>query len=251
MMKLTAVLLLLIANPCLAQSDTSLIYLNTASTITTKDSAHSVMKIYRENNSWHGKEYYLKNGILKSEGDFENNSIDKPVGSFKNFNEKGQLDHIVSYVNYKQTEVTYYYKNGNKRSWLIMNGDQVKQQKGWDESGKEIKGYIVMQPATYKGGINGWTKYLQKNLDADAAVRAGMPAGDYTVVVSFKVSKIGYTTEVKVVSVSAPCKACEQEAVNAIINSREWQPAILQNEPVDYRHRQGITFSVSQPAKKN
>lgn len=62
-----------------------------------------------------------------------------PIGNFNNYTEMGKLDFTASYNNGKPNEVTYYYKSGSKKSWAAFDDNSVKQQKGWDESGKEIK----------------------------------------------------------------------------------------------------------------
>ena len=243
-MRLIPILLLFISGRCLSQSDTSLVYLNKVNAVTAKDSAFSVMKIYRLDNAWHGREYYLKSDVLKSEGDFESNTIDKPVGTFKNFTEDGQLDFAAVYENYEPVEFTYYYKDGVKKSWMQLTGGKVKVQKGWDESGKEINGFIVNRGPQFKGGINGWLRYLEKNLNGMAPINAGMPSGQYKVILTFNINKKGYTSDVTARSASTPCKTCEEEAARLIINCRDWQPAIFQNEPIDFRHWQAITFIV-------
>lgn len=251
-MKLNILIIFLcLSNFCFAQSDTSIVYLAKDAHETIKDSAYSFIKLYRQNNIWHGKEYYLKSGILKSEGDYSDKSGKVPISTFMNYTELGKLDFTVSYDNGKPNEATYYYKSGNKKSWAAFDDKGVKQQKGWDEIGKEIKNFIVFREASFKGGVEGWKKYLEKNLNANVAADAGVPPGQYTVEVTFKVSPQGYTNNVKAVSVPALCKPCGYEAVQVILNSREWQPAIRQNEPVEYLANQKITFVVSESKKKN
>src|SRR3954468_16559508 len=119
---------------CFGQSDTSIVYLAKGALETSKDSAYTYMQFYRQNNLWHGKEFYLKNGRLKSEGDYTEKSVNTPTGAFNNYTETGKLDFTDSYSNGKPDEVTYYYKSGSRKSWVLFNGNEVKQQKGWDES---------------------------------------------------------------------------------------------------------------------
>jgi hypothetical protein len=239
-----------LCNFCFAQTDTSIVYLAKDAHETSKDSAYSLIKFYKQNNMWHGKEYYLKKGGLKSEGDYGDKSAKTPIGDFKNYTETGKLDFTASYNNGKPNEVTYYYKSGSKKSWAAFDDKGIKQQKGWDEAGKEIKNFIVMREATFKGGMEGWRKYLEKNLNANVAADAGAPPGQYTVELTFKVSAEGYTSNVKATSVPNLCKPCGNEAVQVILNSREWQPAILQNEPVEYLAKQFVTFVVSESKNK-
>lgn len=242
---------IIFCNGCFAQADTTIIYFTKDVRETSKDSAYTFIKLYKQNNVWHGKEFYFKKNILKSEGDFADNTIKIPVGTFNNYTEAGKLEYTAFYNNGKPYEFTYFFKSGSKRSWAILDEGKVKQQKGWDESGKEIKNFIMVREASFKGGAEGWRKYLEKNLNANVAVDANAPPGQYTVEVTFKVSAQGYTSSVKAITVPGLCKPCGNEAVQVILNSREWQPAILQNEPVEYSARQFITFVVDERSRKN
>ena len=60
---------------------------------------------------------------------------------------------------------------------------------------KEFK--TVQIEAKFPGGNDAWVKYLQRNLRGEVAQENGAPAGNYTVVVSFLVSKDGTIAEVK------------------------------------------------------
>ncbi len=79
-----------------------------------------------------------------------------------------------------------------------------------------------MKGAGFKGGPNGWKKYLEKHLNANVAADAGAPQGEYSVEVTFKVSPQGYVSNVRAKSVPAQCKPCGNEAVQVILNSPEW-----------------------------
>ncbi|MGN6616643.1 MAG: energy transducer TonB, partial [Ilyomonas sp.] len=133
----------------------------------------------------------------------------------------------------------------------ITYGDQsIQDEKGWDEDGKEIPHFIVERVARFKGGIEAWNKYLQKNLHSDVPVIAGAPAGTYEVTVQFLVNKEGYISEVKAMNIPPKCKPCAAEAVSVVMNGPSWEPAIQNNEPVVYRQRQIITFQVIEEKRK-
>jgi hypothetical protein len=228
----------------------SVVYINKQGITTTRDSAYEYTLFSKNGNLWHGKTYYAKNNVLQSEGDYSNINVAAPVGSFKNYNEEGKLDNISVYDNGKPTECTYFYKDGNKKSHIVFNGDKITEQKGWDESGKEIPGFIVARQAMFKGGEEGWQKYLQKHLNSNVAADAGLPAGDYIVELEFNVNKDGYISNVKVVNAPAKCKPCTAEAISVITEGANWEPAIFNNEPVVYRLRQKITFNLTDKTKK-
>jgi antitoxin component YwqK of YwqJK toxin-antitoxin module len=237
-------------NFCNAQSDTTIIYVSKEGQLTSKDSAYSFVRFFKQNNLWHGMDYYIKNSLLKSEGNYADKNLNTPVGKFNNYSVTGKLDFTASYNNGKPVEATYYYPSGKKKSIVIFDEKGPKEQKGWDESGKEIKNYVVMSDATFKGGTEKWKKYLEKNVDGNVAVDAGAPVGEYTVEVTFKVSSQGNIINAKTKSVPTLCKPCGKEAIRVVLNSPEWQPAIRQNEPVDFLVSQSITFVVSEVKKK-
>lgn len=111
-----------------------------------------------------------------------------------------------------------------------------------DETGKVF--YVVQIPAEFPGGINGWRKYLERNLDSDLPVSNGAPAGKYTVVVSFLVDKSGAISDV--VAENDPGYGTKAEAVRVITKGPNWKPAIQNGNKVIYRHKQSITFMVSE-----
>lgn len=235
---------------CTAQKDSSLIYFTKEAKETTKDSAYTYAVFTRHNDVWHGKVFYIKSLSLQSEGDYAEMNYQTPVGTFQNYKEDGTLDNTSLYKNGMLAERTDYYKNGNKRSYIAFSEKDITVQKGWDENGKEIPGYIVQKEARFKGGADAWQKYLEKHLNSNVAVEAGAPAGDYIVEVEFLANKEGYISNVKATTIPPKCKACAAEAVSVIMNGPQWEPAIKYNEPVVYRQRQRITFQVKENTKK-
>lgn len=244
MTKVFLILLLFCCELAVAQSDTLIIYLAKDGHETTSDSAHNFTKLYRNGNTWHGKDYYSKTNMLRSEGDYAENNLKKPVGDFKVFTEKGTLDYIASYTEGTMTEINCFYKNGAKRSWATFDEKGVIKQKGWDEAGKEIKNFVVMRYAHYKGGNEGWNRYLMKNMNRQVALEAGAPVGQYTVQISFLVTPEGAVTKAKALSVPPQCKPCAAEALDVVRNSKDWEPAIRNNEPVEFPTIQPFTFVV-------
>jgi hypothetical protein len=246
---LAASILFACANITSAQSDTTYQYLSKYGIETAKDSASHLLKLYRQDNLWYGKAYDIKTGMLKWEGSYAEKNASKPTGSFKNYNDKGVLDNLAEWDNGKLLERTYFYKNGSKRSW-ISHREKPTQQKGWDEAGKEIKNYVVEREARFKGGAEGWKRFLERNLNASVAADAGAPVGNYPVKVQFVVSKEGYVSNVRAVSVPRECRPCGAEVVRVIVNGPEWEPAIQNNEPVIYQAIQHVTFQVAEEGRK-
>lgn len=186
---LTAFISILIIQLSAAQSDTAYHFFWKDGREVNKDSAYSIMKVYKKDNQWYGLEVYKKNNVMKSEGNYKDSDAKIPVGSFNNYKENGTLDYTAEYTDGKTLSKTYFYKNGKKRSWIVYGEKGTNQQKGWDEEGKEIKSFVVEREATFKGGLEGWRKFLEKHLNANVAVDAGAPAGKYEVKVQFVISK--------------------------------------------------------------
>jgi protein TonB len=103
---------------------------------------------------------------------------------------------------------------------------------------------VVQIPAEFPGGLPAWTKYLERNLNRDLPVENGAPPGKYTVVVSFIVSKTGAISDV--VAENDPGYGTKNEAVRVITKGPSWKPAVQNGRNVIYRHKQSITFQVSE-----
>jgi hypothetical protein len=242
-------LLAAVSIPSFSQADTTIKYYGKNGKETTKDSANSFVKFFKQAGLWQGMEYYTKGGSLKSDGKYNEMNLETAVGSVNNYKEDGKLDFSGEYVDGKLSERTYYYKNGDRKSWVSYT-DKGVLQKGWDETGKEVKNYIVEQEARFKGGAEGWRKYLEKNLNASIATDIGAPVGNYEVKLQFVVNKEGIIATPKAVSIPAKCKACATEALRVLRESPVWEPAIQNNEPVIYQAIQIITFQVADDKKK-
>jgi antitoxin component YwqK of YwqJK toxin-antitoxin module len=236
--------------PSFSQSDTTIKYYGKNGKETTRDSALSYVKFFRQANLWHGIEYDTKRNILKSEGDYNETNFQTANGSVNNYKEDGQLDYTVEYADGKPLNKTYFHKSGDKKSYTVYSDKGIQLQKGWDEAGKEIKNFVVEREAEFKGGNEGWKKYLEKNLNATIPSAVGAPAGNYAVQVQFVLDKEGIPTNLKAVSVPVKCKACGAEALRVLRESPKWEPAILNNEPVTFEVIQNIIFDAVEGVKK-
>lgn len=103
---------------------------------------------------------------------------------------------------------------------------------------------VVQIPAEFPGGLPQWTKYLERNLNRDLPVENGAPPGKYTVVVSFIVSKDGSISDVS--AENDPGYGTKAEAMRVINKGPHWKPAVQNGRNVIYRHKQSITFQVSE-----
>ncbi|MEI6586507.1 MAG: M56 family metallopeptidase [Sediminibacterium sp.] len=114
-------------------------------------------------------------------------------------------------------------------------------------NGKENyeKVFTVSQvPASFPGGLSAWVKYLERNLNRDLPIKNGAGVGKYTVIVSFIVDKNGGISDVK--AENDPGYGTAEEAKRMIIKGPNWVPATQNGLNVVYRHKQSITFVVSE-----
>lgn len=103
---------------------------------------------------------------------------------------------------------------------------------------------VVQIPAEFPGGLSAWTKYLERNLNNNTPSDNGAPAGKYTVVVSFIVDKEGNISDVQ--AENDPGFGTKEEAIRVIKKGPKWKPAVQNGRNVIYRHRQSITFLVTE-----
>jgi protein TonB len=102
----------------------------------------------------------------------------------------------------------------------------------------------VQIPAEFPGGIKEWQRFLERNLNSDLPTENGAPLGTYTVTVSFIVDTEGKVSDVK--AENDPGYGTKDEAVRVIRKGPKWIPANQNGRAVMYRHKQMITFKVSE-----
>lgn len=106
----------------------------------------------------------------------------------------------------------------------------------------------VEKEAEFTGGQNAWVKFLTKTLRPNVPIDKGAPAGTYTVIVRFIVSKNGTVTDIE-----AETKfgyGMEAELKRVIALSPEWKPAMQNGKPLNAYRLQPITFIVPEEKKK-
>ena len=109
----------------------------------------------------------------------------------------------------------------------------------------EEKQFTVVQiPAEFPGGTTAWARYLERNLNQNIPLQEGAPAGRYTVVVAFTVSPTGAISDVQ--AENDPGYGTKAEAIRVITKGPSWKPAVQNGRNVIYRHKQSITFVVSE-----
>jgi protein TonB len=104
----------------------------------------------------------------------------------------------------------------------------------------------VEKEAKFPGGMEGWKRYLERNLNANVAADDGAPTGNYTVKVQFIVDKEGGISNVQAIEVPKACPSCGPEAVKVIKKGPKWEPAVQNGRNVIYQAIQFVTFQVAE-----
>jgi periplasmic protein TonB len=100
---------------------------------------------------------------------------------------------------------------------------------------------IVQVEAAYDGD---WNNFVKRNLNAELPAENGAPAGKYTVIVKFVVSKDGSVSDID--CENDPGYGICEEAKRVIKKTKNWVPAIQNGRNVNAYRRQHITFLVEE-----
>mgnify|MGYP000925476259 CR=1 FL=1 len=94
--------------------------------------------------------------------------------------------------------------------------------------------------AAFPGDMNGWRRFLEKNLNANVPADNGAPVGMYTVFVQFVVDKQGNVSDIKALTSNG--YGMEEEVIKVIKRSGAWTPASQNGRPVKAYRKQPVTF---------
>lgn len=212
---------------------------------------HGISKSWYENGKLQDSAVY-KNGIVigDEKGWHEDGSIKFVTsydttgngdGSSQSFYPNGVIRSKGNYKNEKRTGVWYYYRNDNSpASEVTFEQDSVIAYKAFDEKGNlmsEVKDFE--REANYKGGEEAWNKYMSKSLSSiyDLA-NPREYVGSCTI--QFIIDKEGNVTNVE--EVESTNENLSRLAINFILQSKKWIPAIQYNLPVKAWRRQRFSF---------
>ena len=96
--------------------------------------------------------------------------------------------------------------------------------------------------ASFPGGDAGWKRYLERNLNPSTPSDNNAPAGSYTVIVKFIVSRDGSLSDVQ--CVQDPGYGTCEEAIRVIKRGPKWAPGRQNGHDVISWRQQPITFVV-------
>ena len=226
-----------------AQTDTMYLYFNKGWKPCEKDTAFYIGKVYKLGNLWGRQDLWANSGQLQMTATYLDEATTKAEGITTYFRESGTISNTTKNVNGRALSAEYFYESGKKKGNILYTS-QGTIQKGYDENGNEIPGYVVEREALFTGGLEGWKTYIESNLNAGIAKRNSRSAGLYPVSVQFVVDKEGNVSNVRAIEVPKDCAPCGKEAMRVIKNGPKWQPAMQDNKPVIYQALQKITFEV-------
>jgi protein TonB len=226
------------------------------------DRATYFMYKLKENDTTFSCRFYHKNGPMIRCETYRDNELQIPHGRFAWYNNSGHIDStgLVSfgkkdgYWEYKRpdgTTISVVHFNSGKRIWT-RNYDTRTVYYTDGRPDEPMDALFFMKnnftsdnkPPEFKGGINGWIKYLEKNLETPGRFRQIFgPGTKGTVVVSFKVDTIGAVSELNIdKSVEW---SVDMETLRVFKRSPKWEPAIQNGKIVSYYHRQSITHVIN------
>jgi antitoxin component YwqK of YwqJK toxin-antitoxin module len=116
----------------------------------------------------------------------------------------------------------------------------------FDGTGKKLDSAdCIEKEASPGGGINGWRRFMEKNLMpiVESKARAGVKSGQYNVVIRFVVDKEGNLGDFKAMTKYG--QGMEEDVINMLKKAPKWVPGKLHGRPVKSYHTQPISFIIS------
>lgn len=106
--------------------------------------------------------------------------------------------------------------------------------------------YDVDRYAQFRGGVTGWNRFVQENLDVRYIVSSidSTTYVDYglkqTAIMEFTVCEDGIVCDIEIVNKNKISPAFAEEALRVMKKSPKWTPALKDGRPVRTRFKQSI-----------
>lgn len=194
-------------------------------------------KMVGRNIRWYDSNHISDSAILDGDGNgksfaFFPNGTKSAEGNYTSGSKNGQwLYYYLDIKNQKSIEVVY-------------EMDSVKDYTCYTETGElQKKDCVFEREASFRGGDEGWKKYLIKKLTEKSRIYSKLlkPNQSYSVIVKFVVEKDGSIGDVKIEKKGII--DLDEIAWEIIQNSPDWIPAVQYNRKVRAYRRQPITFA--------
>ena len=189
-----------------------------------------------------------------------------PTAAMKIYGERGKNGAAIVTTKLAKNEVTFPEVNQNNRSAdLVVIGHKTVIDSFATKTGtatmaakqpEDLKEVVVVgyqkktdyekvftkvdNPASFPGGLDGWRRYLERNLKYPVAAQEKGTQG--TVKVQMVVAEDGNVTDLK--ALNDPGNGLAEEAVRVIAKGPKWIPATQNGHPVTYRFVQTLTFQL-------
>lgn len=255
-------LFLLLSSTCFSQKSNEAFFAikEDWSPINDMSRATYFMHRVKENDSTYVCRYYHKNGPMVRCETYKDENLEMPNGRFAWYNSLGNLDSTGMVSNGKKDgywefrkkdgtkEIEVLFEKG-KRIWIknfqtkMISYTDGRPDEPLGDSLSKKENVSENKPAEFKGGLNGWARYLEKNLRTPDRFKSIATDGTRgRVVVCFTVDENGGVSDLYIDhSVEW---SVDMETLRVFRESPRWVPALQNGKPVIYRHKQSITHVV-------
>lgn len=220
---------------------------------TPKEQATYYADFVKDGDQYHCTSYFMKTHTVSGVSTFADTVMAWPIGLQILYYENGSLKDSSFYKD-NQYEYWYHYYPGGQleAEYYFPENKKEATSKGYDESGKTIKHYIVEREAEFKGGQKAWESYIRKHaartLTSDLLPKKGKGSLTVNVLVQFIVDKEGYVIKPKVLK-SSGYKKVDADALQVISGSPGWKSAIQLNKPINAYRIQPLTYMLRSDKK--
>ncbi len=204
------------------------------------DSAHFLLHVHEVNDTcWQWDYYHITGPLVKTEQyrDKDGNELD---GSSRFYNERGWLDSTASY---KRGRKDGYFRkmNGDSLKWkteYLYRGDSLINVKDFTNRKDSAVESKVEKESEYPGGVNKWSRYLNKNLKyPDRAINIKIEG---EVRILFIVDKEGVVKDPYVAK--SVEYSLDGESLKIVEQSGKWEPAFQNGKNVNTYKVQPVNF---------
>ncbi len=218
----------------------------------------------KENDTTYVCRFYQNKGPMVKCETYKDENLEIPHGRFAWYNQSGNIDSMGmvsngkkdSYWEFRKPDgsmaMSTFFENG-KRIWTrnfstnittYTDGRIVDLNSAtYKDSMAAITATMKRQPAEFKGGVEGWIKYLEKTLRTPGRFKDIVGNGGRgKVIVAFIIDTEGRVHD-PYIDHSVEWSV-DMETLRVLKESPRWTPAYQNGQPVIYRHKQSITHAV-------
>ena len=133
-----------------------------------------------------------------------------------------------------------YHPNGQLKRIEYWKDQKWQSGKCFDANGNEVEFTLFLKLPKFKGGDEGFYKYLSENIVYPPDAQKKSIQG--RVVVSFVIGRDGYVKNVELVT--GVSKSLDNEALRLVKNMPRWEPALFEDKLVNIKQTLPINFKL-------